>query len=95
VRAPWCAGQQPRRRPQHDAPPQHVPGYDVAFVGNIPWEINRQAVEDLFREFQPKFVRMFDDPATGKHRGFAHIHFGTAAAVERCAHRRGFHCLEM
>lgn len=60
-------------------------GYNVAFVGNVPWELNKQAVQDLFEGMNPKFVRMFDDPATQKHRGFAHVHFNNEADLDKCA----------
>lgn len=72
-------------KPKHAAPPGRVDGYNVAFVGNIPWEMNKQAIEDLFSSLRPSLVRMFDDPATGRHRGFAHLHFSDAAGVDKCA----------
>ena len=67
-----------------EAPPGKVEGYDVAFVGNIAWEISKLTLEDLFASFEPKFVRMFDDPVTKKHRGFAHIHFKDGASLDKC-----------
>lgn len=70
---------------QHAAPPGRVDGYNVLFVGNIAWEVHKPAVEELFRSFAPKFVRMFDDPATSRHRGFAHVHFADEASVDKCA----------
>jgi nucleolin len=78
----------------HTNPPRRVPGYNVLFVGNIPWEVNKQVIEELFSSFGPKFVRMFDDPATGKHRGFAHVHFGNEEAnVDKYAPTSGCVCL--
>jgi hypothetical protein len=74
-----------KKKVQHTAPPAYVKGYNAAFVGNIPWELDKQAIADIFRSFQPTFVRMFDDPTTGKHKGFAHIHFGDASSVHKCA----------
>ena len=59
-------------------------GYNVLFVGNIPWEMDKVAIEELFSSFQPKFVRMFVDAKLGKHRGFAHVHFNDAASVDKC-----------
>lgn len=70
---------------KHDAPPSRVDGYNVAFVGNIPWEMNKPAIEELFSSLRPSLVRMFDDPTTGRHRGFAHLHFADAAGVDKCA----------
>jgi RNA recognition motif-containing protein len=64
--------------------PERVKDYNVLFVGNVPWELTRSSVADLFREFKPKFVRMFDKPGTRQHKGFAHIHFADEAAVDKC-----------
>jgi hypothetical protein len=44
---------------------QYLACYNVTFVGNTPWELDKQVVEDLFRTFQPKFVRMCDAPQWG------------------------------
>lgn len=68
----------------HEAPPGKVEGYNVLFVGNIPWEVDKAAVEELFSSFSPKFVRMFVDEKLGKHRGFAHVHFSDSPAVDKC-----------
>ena len=73
---------------QHEEPPAKVEGYNVAFVGNIPWEINQQALEELLHSLKPKFIRMFDDPVTKKHRGFAHVHFADSASLDRYCHLR-------
>ena len=59
-------------------------GYNVLFVGNIPWELSRTAVTELFEDFKPKFVRMFDKAGTRQHKGFAHIHFADEEAVDKC-----------
>lgn len=60
-------------------------GYNVLFVGNVPWELSRGAVSELFEDFHPKFVRMFDKPGARNHKGFAHVHFADEAAVDKCA----------
>jgi nucleolin len=62
-----------------------VKDYNVAFVTNIPWEANKQTIEEVFSSFAPKFVRMFEDSATGKHKGFAHIHFSDEESVDKYA----------
>ena len=70
---------------EKSTPPSRVKGYNVAFVTNIAWDADKQAVADLFGSFGPKFVRMFNDPATGRHKGFAHVHFDDEASVDKCA----------
>lgn len=72
-------------RKSFDAPPERVKGYNVLFVGNVPWELSRGAVAELFEDFHPKFVRMFDKPGARNHKGFAHVHFADEAAVDKCA----------
>jgi hypothetical protein len=67
-----------------NSPPERVTGYNVVFVGNIPWELSRASVEELFSAFKPRFVRMFDSPGTRHHKGFAHVHFSDEAAVDKC-----------
>ena len=57
----------------------------MLFVGNIPWELSRGAVTELFEDFHPKLVRMFDKPGTRQHKGFAHVHFEDEGAVDKCA----------
>lgn len=66
-----------------DCAPERVKDYNVLFVGNVPWELTRSSVADLFREFKPKFVRMFDKPGSRQHKGFAHIHFADEASVDK------------
>lgn len=56
----------------------------MLFVGNIPWELSRTAVTELFEAFKPKFVRMFDKAGIRQHKGFAHIHFADEEAVDKC-----------
>lgn len=85
-----CAAGSQKGARKFNKAPERVKDYNVLFVGNVPWELTRSSVEELFREFKPKFVRMFDKPGTRQHKGFAHIHFADEASVDKCA--RILHC---
>ncbi|KAL4524982.1 hypothetical protein Ndes2526A_g07078 [Nannochloris sp. 'desiccata'] len=49
--------------------------YDVAYVGNIAYEADEDAVRALFEPFGVTKVRLHTDKDTGKPKGFAHVHF--------------------
>lgn len=56
-------------------PAPKTTGYDVAYVGNIAYEADEDAVRALFEPFGVTKVRLHTDKDTGKPKGFAHVHF--------------------
>ena len=52
-----------------------VAGYHVAYVGNLAFEANDAEIQQLFPDCNVTKVRLHTDKATGKSRGFAHVHF--------------------
>jgi RNA recognition motif-containing protein len=48
--------------------------YAKLFVGNLPWSIDDQGLEDLFREFgEISSARVITDRDTGRSRGFGFV----------------------
>lgn len=54
---------------------RQVAGYHVAYVGNLAFEADDAEVQQLFPDCNVTKVRLHTDKATGKSRGFAHVHF--------------------
>lgn len=52
------------------------------YVGNIPYSISEQTLEDLFKEFGTvNAVRIIKDKFTGKSKGFAFVEMSTDDAA--------------
>lgn len=60
---------------QQQSPAPKVAGYHVAYVGNLAFEANDAEIQQLFPDCNVTKVRLHTDKATGKSRGFAHVHF--------------------
>ncbi len=58
-----------------------TPGYNVAYVGNIAFEVTPEELQGLFKEASR--VRLHTDKETGKPKGFAHVHFDSEEALDR------------
>lgn len=62
-----------------------VPGYNVAYVGNIAFEAGEADLRELMRDCTVTKVRMHTDKATGRFKGYAHIHFADEESLDRWA----------
>jgi len=63
--------------------PAKTPGYNVAYVGNVAFEVTRDELADVFAGCGVKLVRLHTDQATGRSKGYAHIHFEDEAGLDR------------
>jgi hypothetical protein len=63
-----------------------VAGYPVAYVGNVAFEVGAPELEALFggAGAPPSRVRLHTDKASGRSKGYAHVHFASDDAVDRC-----------
>lgn len=68
-----------------------TPGYNVAYVGNLPWEADEALLEGFFTECGVTKVRLHTDRETGAFRGFAHVHFNDEAGLDRAVALSGQH----
>jgi len=61
-----------------DRPPRQeaAPGTRI-FIGNLSWDATNEDLEDLFKGFNPKDIRICTDAMTGRSRGFAFANFDT------------------
>jgi len=56
----------------------------TVYVGNLPWKATEDDLLALFREHGPIVdVRIIQDPATGRSRGYGFVEFDGAALVAR------------
>lgn len=58
-------------------------GYNVVYVGNLPWDCDEALLEGFFNECQVTKVRLHTDRDTGAFRGFAHVHFADEEGLDR------------
>ncbi|KAF6252896.1 hypothetical protein COO60DRAFT_1550635 [Scenedesmus sp. NREL 46B-D3] len=65
------------------AGPGKTAGYNVAYVGNIAFEAGPDDLQALFAECGVSKVRLHTDKATGKSKGYAHVHFADEAGLDR------------
>jgi nucleolin len=63
--------------------PQKAPGYNVAYVGNVAFEVTRDELAEVFADCGVKLVRLHTDQATGRSKGYAHVHFEDEAGLDR------------
>lgn len=61
-----------------------VPGYNVAYVGNIAFEADVNDMRELMGDCNITKVRMHTDKDTGKFKGYAHVHFADEESLDRC-----------
>ena len=53
------------------------------YVGNLPWKTTEDDLTSLFAEFgQIRDVRIIQDPATGRSRGYGFVEFVAGGQVE-------------
>jgi nucleolin len=60
-----------------------VPGYNVAYVGNIAFEASPDEIKALFEPYGVIKVRLHTDKDTGKPKGYAHVHFKDAEGLDK------------
>ncbi|KXZ46117.1 hypothetical protein GPECTOR_47g395 [Gonium pectorale] len=65
-------------------PVGRVAGYPVAYVGNVAFEAGADELQQLFAGAGavPTKVRLHTDKASGRSKGFAHVHFGSDEDVD-------------
>ncbi|GBF98079.1 hypothetical protein Rsub_10307 [Raphidocelis subcapitata] len=63
--------------------PAKTPGYNVAYVGNVAFEVTREELAEVFSDCGVKLVRLHTDQATGRSKGYAHVHFEDEAGLDR------------
>eukprot|EP00803_Ostreobium_quekettii_P007658 evm.model.scf_612.7 EVM.evm.TU.scf_612.7 scf_612:61063-64453(+) len=59
-----------------------TPGYNVAFVCNIPYSVIEEQLLELFSEHDVDKVRLHTNQYTGVSCGFAHVHFKSGAGLD-------------
>uniref|UniRef100_A0A061R067 Nucleolin n=1 Tax=Tetraselmis sp. GSL018 TaxID=582737 RepID=A0A061R067_9CHLO len=62
--------------------PQKAPGYNVVYVGNLPFDAAEDDIRAHFAGCSISKVRIHTDKATGASRGYAHVHFEDDASVD-------------
>ena len=66
-----------------------VPGYNVAYVGNIAFEASPDEIKALFEPYGVIKVRLHTDKDTGKPKGYAHVHFKDAEGLDKAVATNG------
>jgi hypothetical protein len=74
-----------------EGPPEQVEGYDVAYVGNLAYEVTRDDLIRLFKPYKSKKVRLHTDKDSGKAKGFAHVEFPDAESVKKAVEELNGH----
>jgi nucleolin len=69
--------------PAGGSKPGKTPGYNVAYVGNIAFEVEPQELQQLFSPYGVTKVRLHTDMVTGKSKGYAHVHFDSEEGLDR------------
>lgn len=70
-----------------------VPGYHVAYVGNIAFDADDAKLREVFEDCSILFVRLHTDKASGRSKGFAHAHFPDAESLDRAVAKDGMDLL--
>jgi hypothetical protein len=63
--------------------PTKAPGYNVAYVGNVAFEVTREELAEVFADCSVKLVRLHTDQATGRSKGYAHVHFEDEVGLDK------------
>eukprot|EP00891_Asterochloris_glomerata_P001917 jgi/Astpho2/1917/fgenesh1_pg.00038_%23_61_t len=71
------------------APAPKTPGYPVAYVGNIGFDVHSSELRKVFEDCNVTKVRLHTDKDTGKSKGFAHIHFADDECLDRAMSHDG------
>jgi len=72
-----------------DRAPRQNSGNTI-FVGNLPYKVNENAIKGLFKDCGNVMdVRIAKDRDTGKVKGFAHVEFDSAEAVQNAILKNG------
>lgn len=87
-KAPGAVEASPGVQTQQPAAPK-VAGYHVAYVGNLAFEADDAEVQQLFPDCNVTKVRLHTDKATGKSRGFAHVHFLDEPSLDKAMQFNG------
>ena len=66
-----------------------MPGYHVAYVGNIAFDVDNASLQTVFADCGALFVRLHTDKHSGRSKGFAHVHFPDAESLERAVAKDG------
>lgn len=61
-----------------------TPGYNVAYVGNISFDVDDAAIAAFFEGCGVSKVRLHTDKETGRSKGYAHVHFEDEEGLDRC-----------
>lgn len=70
----------------------HAPktvGYNVAYIGNISFEASEDDLKAALEGCAVTLVRLHTDKDTGRFKGFAHVHFGDEASLDRAVGLNG------
>jgi len=62
--------------PRDELPIPNAPPY-TAFVGNLAFETDEDALRAFFSDSKPISVRMIKDPQTGSSKGYGYVEFET------------------
>ncbi|GLI63843.1 hypothetical protein VaNZ11_006945, partial [Volvox africanus] len=64
---------------------ERVAGYPVAYCGNIAFEVGTEELQQLFSGagVAPTQIRLHVDKASGRSKGYAHVHFANDEDVEQ------------
>ena len=73
----------PQAPPRAAGDVSKTPGYNVVYVGNLPWDCDEALLEGFFNGCQVTKVRLHTDRETGAFRGFAHVHFADEEGLDR------------
>ena len=60
-----------------------VPGYNVAYIGNIAFEADEGDLREMMGDCTITKVRLHTDKDTGRFRGYAHVHFADEESLDR------------
>lgn len=60
-----------------------TPGYHVAYVGNLAFNVTPGQLREAFEGCEVTVVRLHTDKDTGKSKGYAHVHFADEESLDR------------
>ncbi|GMH45664.1 hypothetical protein BSKO_13621 [Bryopsis sp. KO-2023] len=62
---------------------QKSEGYNVAFVCNVPYDVTKEDLHDVFSDVGVDYVRLHTKPDSDESRGFAHVHFRDGDSLDK------------